>query len=88
VVGQRGSKGKTNDLLRHYLQRRLEFHTLPQAAFDAIAQGSTNDLDRLWDSRQHHGHWRERCVNRLIAPELRMLECVGPFGWPITRVGV
>ena len=35
---QRGSNENTNGLLRQYLPRRLDFQTLTQADFDAIAQ--------------------------------------------------
>ena len=35
---QRGSNENTNGLLRQYLPRRLDFRTLTQADFDAIAQ--------------------------------------------------
>jgi IS30 family transposase len=35
---QRGSNENTNGLLRQYLPRRLDFRTMTQAAFDAIAQ--------------------------------------------------
>src|SRR3954449_657352 len=35
---QRGSNAKTKGLLRQYLPRRLDFRTLTQADFDAIAQ--------------------------------------------------
>ena len=34
---QRGSNGNTNGLLRQYLPRTLDFRTLTQADFDAIA---------------------------------------------------
>jgi IS30 family transposase len=34
---QRGSNENTNGLLRQYLPRRLDFRTLTQADFDAIA---------------------------------------------------
>jgi IS30 family transposase len=35
---QRGSNENTNGLLRQYLPRRLDFRTLTQADFDAIAK--------------------------------------------------
>ena len=35
---QRGSNENTNELLRQYLPRRLDFRTLTQADLDAIAQ--------------------------------------------------
>ena len=37
VPWQRGSNENTNGLLRQYLPRRLDFRTLTQADFDAIA---------------------------------------------------
>jgi IS30 family transposase len=37
-VAARGSNENTNGLLRQYLPRRLDFQTLTQADFDAIAQ--------------------------------------------------
>ena len=42
---QRGSNENTNGLLRQYLPRRLDFRTLTQADFDAIAQ-ELNDRPR------------------------------------------
>ena len=35
---QRGSNENTNGLLRQYLPRRLDFRTVTQADFDALAQ--------------------------------------------------
>jgi IS30 family transposase len=42
---QRGSNENTNGLLRQYLPRRLDFRTLTQTDFDAIAQ-ELNDRPR------------------------------------------
>jgi IS30 family transposase len=53
---QRGSNENTNGLLRQYLPRRVDFRTLTQADFDAIAQDSTDALDRPSGSRHHHKH--------------------------------
>ena len=62
---QRGSNENTNGLLRQYLPRTLDFRTLTQADFDAIAQSSTNALDRPSASRHHHKYWPRCCVDGL-----------------------
>jgi IS30 family transposase len=62
---QRGSNENTNGLLRQYLPRRLDFRTLTQDDFDAIALELNNDLDRPSASRHHHKHSLRCCVDRL-----------------------
>ena len=62
---QPGSNENTNGLLRQYLPRTLNYRTLTQDDFDAIADKPTDDLDRSSASRHHHKHWPRCCVDRL-----------------------
>ena len=62
---QRGSNENTNGLLRQYLPRRVDFRTLTQADFDAIALESQRmPSDRHSVRRHHRKHWPRRCVHR------------------------
>jgi IS30 family transposase len=62
---QRGSNENTNGLLRQYLPRRLDFRTLTQDDFDAIALELNERPRQTLGFKTPSQHWPRSCVDRL-----------------------